>query len=136
MDLNNVTFNPNQKLEASAKDAAAGIRLLAVAFLASAVLPALSFFAVAVETSGNSVMALFSIPLALLVIGAGAYGAYLAASSLGWSGFITAAVVLCAIIPYLKLVCFAVLIAFSIRLIRKAGYRVSLIGPLRKRAVA
>ena len=135
MDFNNISFNTNHKIEASAKDAATGMRLLLLAFLASTVILALSILAVFTETSGT-IMSLFSLALSVVAFAGGAYGAYLSANALGWSGFITAAIVLCAIIPYLKLICFIVVIVFSINLIRKAGYKVSLIGPLRKRAVA
>ena len=135
MDLSSITFSANHKLEAAAKDAATGIRLLALAFLASAAALALDIFAASTGTSGL-LISLLTVALLLLAFAAGGYGAYLAASALDWSGFITGVVVLSVFVPYLKFICFIVLVVSSIDLIQKAGYRVSLIGPLRKRAAA
>ena len=128
MDLTNVTFNQNYKAEAAARDAATGVRQLLLAFALGVAIIGVAF--AAKEQAGLSLL-LFA--LYLTCFAAGAYGSYLAASALDWSGFITAAVILGALIPYLRLVCFAVLIAFSLELIRKAGYRFSLMGAMRKR---
>ncbi len=131
MDLSNVTFNKNHKAEAAAKDAASGMRLLLVGFVIN-----LLGLAVAIALTRDFVSAGLATPLPwmLMLIGfvATAYGAYLAATALDWAGFITIGIVLSMLIPYLKFIAIIVLIAFSIDLIRKAGYKVSLFGPLRK----
>ena len=54
-------------------------------------------------------------------------------SALNWASYITVGVVICALIPYMKLLLFIVLAVFSINLIREAGFVFSLFGPLRKR---
>jgi hypothetical protein len=135
VDLGNITFNKNHKLEAAAKDAATGIKLVTFAFLASAIAIGLAILASRSQTQSTG-LALASFVLSFFAFAAGGYGAYLAASALDWAGFITGAIVLGAIIPYLKFICFIVLAVFSIDLIRKAGYKFSFFGPLRKRAIA
>lgn len=132
MDFSNITFNKNHKLEAAAKDAATGIRLLALAFITSTIAIVLAVFASRSQAS-SSPLSLVILALSFIAFATGGYGAYLAASALDWSGFITGAVVLGAIAPYLKLICFIVLVVFSIDLIRKANYKFSFFGPLRKR---
>ncbi|BAV99694.1 hypothetical protein [Lysobacter enzymogenes] len=131
MDLSNVTFNKNHKLEAAAKDATTGLRLMVFAFAASILGTGLSVTAAAAPEPG--VLGLVGLALTLAAFVAGAYGSYLAASALDWSGFITGVVVLSTFIPYLRLICLALLVFFSLSLIRKAGYRVSLFGPVLKR---
>jgi MFS family permease len=135
VDLSNITFNKNNKLEAAAKDAATGIKLLALAFLAGAIAMILAVLSDRSQISGT-VFSIVSFAFSFTAFAAGAYGAYLAACALGWSGFITVAIVLGAIIPYLRFTCFVVLVVFSIDLIRKADYKFSFFGPLRKRAAA
>ena len=135
MDLSNITFNQNHKLEAAAKDAATGIKFVALAFLTSAIAIGLAVFAARSQTPSSG-LTLASFALSFIAFAAGSYGAYLAASALDWSGFITGIIVLGAIVPYLKFICFLVLVIFSIDLIRRADCRFSFFGPLRKRAVA
>jgi len=134
VDLSNVTFNKNHKLEAAAKDATTGLRLMAFAFAASILGTGLSVTAAAAPDPGILGLAGWALTIAAFV--AGAYGSYLAASALDWSGLITGVVVLSTFVPYLRLICLAVLVFFSLSLIRKAGYRISLLGPLQKRADA
>ncbi|QWP76927.1 hypothetical protein J5226_00495 [Lysobacter sp. K5869] len=132
MDLSNVTFNSNHKLEAAAKDALLGLRLLVLAFLTSIATVGLAIMAATMELPGP--WGLVATLLTVVAFVAGAYGSYLAASALDWSGFITGVIVLSTIVPYLRLICIVVLLFFSASLIRKAGYRIALFGPLRKRA--
>ncbi|ALN89774.1 MULTISPECIES: hypothetical protein [Lysobacter] len=134
MDLSNVTFNSNHKLEAAAKDATMGLRLLALAFFASIAATSLGISVAELDLPGY--FAWLSTGLSVAAFVAGAYGSYLAASALDWSGFITGVIVLSMFIPFLRLICMIVLLSFSVSLIKKAGYRVSLFGPLRKRATA
>jgi hypothetical protein len=134
VDLSNVTFNKNHKIEAAAKDAITGLRLLVFAFLASILATGLVVVAAAAPDPGALGWVGSALTVAAFV--AGAYGSYLAASALGWSGAITGLIVLSTIIPYLRLICIVVLLFFSVSLIRKAGYRVSLFGPLHKRPEA
>ncbi|MBD9480503.1 hypothetical protein [Pseudoxanthomonas sp. PXM02] len=133
MDLSNITFNKNHKLEAAAKDAATGIKLLTLAFAAGVLAIVLALVASQAQTS-NTLLTIVSFAFSFIAFAAGAYGAYLAATALDWAGYITAAIMLGAIIPYLKFLFFIVLLAFSIDLVRKAGYVFSFVGPLRKRA--
>lgn len=134
MDLSNVTFNKNHKLEAAAKDAITGLRLLVFAFLASIL--ATGLVIVAADAHDPGALGWLGSALTVAAFVAGAYGSYLAASALGWSGAITGVIVVSTIIPYLRLICIVVLLFFSVSLIRKAGYRVSLFGPLYKRPEA
>lgn len=133
MDLSNVTFNQNHKLEAAAKDAATGIKLLTLAFVAGVLAIVLGVVA---ELAPNTLLSVVSLVFSFVAFVAGAYGAYLAATALDWAGYITAGIMLGAIIPYLKFLFFIVLLAFSIDLVRKADYAFSFFGPLRKRARA
>jgi len=132
MDLSNVTFNKNQKIEAAAKDAATGLKLLTLAFVASIFATVIQ---IAAENLQNPIINLAVVALYVLAFGSGVYGSYLAANALDWAGYITGAIVLGALVPYLKLILFIVLAVFSIDLIRRAGYKFSFLGPLRKRAV-
>ena len=135
MDLSNITFNKDHKLEAAAKDAATGIRLMTLAFIASGVAFGLAMLASASHDLG-ALSTVVSLAFSIIALGAGAYGAYLAASALDWAGYITGVIVLGAIIPYLKFACFVVLMAFSIDLVRKAKYSFSFFGPLGRREPA
>lgn len=131
MDLSGIAFNPNHKLEAAAKDATTGLRLVLLAFVASLAALGLAMAATAIEMSG--IWAWVGFGLSVVAFVTGAYGSYLAANALDWSGLITGVIVLSTFVPYLQFICFIVLLSNSISLIQKAGYRVSLFGPLRKR---
>lgn len=135
MDLSNITFNQNHKLEAAAKDAAAGIKLLTLAFGVGVLAIVLGLAAERAQTP-NTLLTIVSFAFSFIAFAAGAYGAYLAATALDWAGYITAGIMLGAIIPYLKFLFFIILLAFSIDLVRKAGYEFSFFGSLRKRATA
>lgn len=126
MDLSNFQFNPNQKREAAARDAASGVRMLLLAIPASVVAM------VAMFVLSDTLLALLALSLTLVAFALGAYGAYLVASALDWAGFINLFVVLSAIIPYVKFLVFIVLIAFGLRAVREAGFRFSLVGDLRR----
>lgn len=131
MDMSNVSFNKNRQLEASARDAASGMRLLMLAVVAGVV-------GLAVEVASRFIAlplaGIVSMVLFLVSVGAGMYGSYLAATALGWASYITVAILLCAVLPLLKELLFSVLILLSINLVRSAGFEVSLYGPLRKRS--
>lgn len=135
MDFSNITFNQNHKLEAAAKDAATGIKLLTLAFVTGVLAIVLGLLASRTQTS-DTLLTIASFAFSFIAFAAGAYGAYLAATALDWAGYITAAIMLGAIIPYLKFLFFIVLLAFSIDLVRRANYQFSFFGPLRKRATA
>ena len=132
MDLGSIQFNPNHKIEASARDASEGMRFLIIGFGASAISVLVSLFGMAgVFPSGlvtGVLIALWFVSLA------GVYGAYLAANAFGGPGVGLVAIVVGAIIPFVKFVIFIVLLAMSIDLIRRAGFSVSFFGPLKKRA--
>ena len=136
VDLSNITFNQNHKLEAAAKDAATGIKLLILAFVASVIAIVLAVLAGRAQATPNTLLSIISFAFSFIAFAAGAYGAYLAATALDWAGYITAGIMLGAIIPYLKFLFFIVLLAFSIDLVRRANYEFSFFGPLRKRAAA
>jgi hypothetical protein len=115
VDFSGISFNKDHTLQAAARDAATGLKLIALAAClnvtvigfaaaAPALVPTLAFVAVG-----------------LVAVGAGAYGAYLAAHALDWPGFITIAMALGALVPYLRFICLIVLAVFSIDLIRNAG---------------
>lgn len=135
MDLSNITFNKDHKIEAAAKDAATGIKLMTLAFVASVIAIGLAMLASRSQASGPGIT-VASYVLSFIAFASGGYGAYLAANALDWGGSITGVIVLCAIIPYVKFLCFIVLVVFSIDLVRRANYVFSIFGPLRKRAVA
>ncbi|WP_372382673.1 hypothetical protein ACCQ12_00565 [Xanthomonas sp. NCPPB 1068] len=130
MDVSNLSFNKSHKQQANARDAVSGLRWILLACLAAG----LSFgTAVAVTATAGvgTVTTIVCIALSVLAVGCGAYGGYLTATALGWSSFVTGAMVLCAIIPLLKYVCFAVLAVQALTKIRAAGYLFTPIGPLR-----
>ena len=132
MDLGSIQFNPNHKIEASARDASEGMRFLMIGFGASA----LSVLVSLIGLAGLIPSALATGALIALwfVSFAGVYGAYLAANAFGWPGVGLVAIVVGAIVPYVKVVIFIVLLAMSIDLIRRAGFYISFFGPLKKRA--
>jgi len=132
MDFSNVTFNKHHKREASAKDASTALKLLLLSFATSLLLMGVAAAVSPAQASGVVFM-VAAIAVGLLSFAAGGYGAYLAASALNWASYITVGVVICALIPYMKLLLFIVLAVFSINLIREAGFVFSLFGPLRKR---
>jgi hypothetical protein len=122
VDFSGISSNKDHTLQAAARDAATGLKLIALAAClnvtvigfaaaAPALVPTLAFVAVG-----------------LVAVGAGAYGAYLAAHALDWPGFITIAMALGALVPYLRFICLIVLAVFSIDLIRKAGNLFSFFG--------
>ncbi|MET0289047.1 MAG: hypothetical protein ABW178_05425 [Pseudoxanthomonas sp.] len=135
MDFSNISFNKDHKIQAAAKDAATGLKLIALAASASLVAACLAIIA-SLLPGQATMLTLIGIALGLFAFCTGAYGAYLAAHALDWPAFVIVAIVLGALIPYLKGICFMVLAVFSIDLIRKAGYVFSFFAPLRKRATA
>lgn len=134
MDLSNVTFNSNHKLEAAAKDATTGLRLMLFAFLASVAAVGFAIAAAMPDIPGPWGWVGTALSVAAFV--AGAYGSYLTATALDLSGFITGVIVLGVLIPYLRFICLIVLLALAVNLIHKAGYRVTLFGPVGKKKQA
>ena len=134
MDMGNIQFNANHKVEAAARDASTAMRLMLLGFIASLCSLGLSIAGLLGAVS-NPLLSIGIIAL-LLVSLAGVYGAYLAANALDWPGAATAAIVLGAFVPYIKFVIWIILFVFSLDLVRKAGYAPSLFGRLQKRAVA
>lgn len=126
MDLREFSFNPNQKREAAARDAAIGIRWLLAAMPASVIAFACQLLL------ADTALAGISLALTIFAFALGAFGAYLVAGALDWAGYINLFVVISAFIPYVKFVLFIVLIAFGLRAVREAGFGFSLFGPLRK----
>ena len=131
MDFGNLQFNQNHRHEAAARDAASGVRLLILAFLLSITTGVVMLIG---QTSSpdNAIIPAVLFIFSVVSFVVGAYGTYLTADALNWSGFITGGIILSFLIPYFRVVAFIVLIVFSISLIRKAGYKFSLWGPLRK----
>jgi hypothetical protein len=130
MDLSGFTFNPNQKREAAARDAATGVRLLLLA------IPASVMAMIATLILHDTALSLLAGGITLTSFALGAYGAYLVASALDWAGFINLFVVLSVFVPYLKFLVFIVLIAFGVRAVNEAGFRFSLFGALRRHETA
>ncbi|KAB7762487.1 hypothetical protein [Xanthomonas maliensis] len=133
MDVSQLTFSRDHAAHARARDAGTGLRLILLACAASAI----AFILLLLPAGGHgpsTAVAALCVALGLAAAGCGAYGSYLTATAVGWASWITAAVVLGALLPYLKLVFFAVLAVQALTRIRAAGYAFSLWGPLRRTA--
>ena len=131
MDFSNISFNPNAKAEAAAKDAATGARLL---ILGLSVGFASLLFALFFPLQESLAVVISITAIAASVISA--YGVYLAASALGWEGLVTWIIIFSVFIPYLKFIPIIILIAYSMDRVRSAGYKFSLFGNLQKKRVA
>lgn len=131
MDVSNLSFNKSHKQQANAKDAVSGLRWILLACLASGLSFGIAVAMVATVGMGT-VTTIVCLALSVLAVGCGAYGGYLTATALGWSSFVTGAMVVCAVVPYFKYLCFAVLAVQALTQIRAAGYLFSPMGPLRK----
>lgn len=134
MDLGHIQFNPNHKIEASARDASEGIRFLLIGFIGGALGVVASFLLLAGVLPDGIAMA--AMVFFWLVSLAGVYGAYLTANALGWPGVALAAIVVGAFIPYVKFVLFIILVVMGIDLIRRAGFAISFFSPLRRKTLA
>lgn len=132
MDFGNVKFNKNHKIESAAKDASTAIKLLLLAFATGLVAVCIALFAGHTQTT-STIASIAVTGLSLVSFAVGGYGAYLAASALGWASYITVAIVVCALIPYLKFLVFISLTVFALNLVREAGFTFSLFGPVRKK---
>ncbi|WP_313321276.1 hypothetical protein [Stenotrophomonas sp.] len=78
MDFGNVSFNKNHKIESAAKDAAAAIKLLLLAFSAGLVAVCIALFVGQTQTA-NGIAMIVVIGLSLISFAVGGYAAYLAA---------------------------------------------------------
>ncbi|KOR49901.1 hypothetical protein ADT25_01310 [Xanthomonas oryzae] len=130
MDVSHLSFNKSHKQQANARNAISGLRWILVACMAAGLSVGIAVAMTATAGVGT-VTIIVCLVLSVMAVGCGTYGGYLTATALGWSSFVTGAMVLCAILPLLKYVCFAVLAVQALTKIRAAGYLFTPIGPLR-----
>lgn len=134
MDLGNLEFNRDSKQQAAVRDAVTAVRLLGGALLLAVLMMACG--QLSAGHAGNGVIRRIAVVVGLAGMAIGSYGAYLAASTLRWNAFLTAAVVLGALIPLVKLLACGVLLLQALGFIGQAGYVFTLSGPPRRRSAA
>lgn len=131
MDFSNVEFNKNHRAQASAKDAITGLRLLFFGFVANILATAMLAYASYHYWQTAETLPLLVYPgWALMLAGsvAAMYGSYLTASALGWAGWITGAMIASMLIPYAKFAVIIVPIVCGLDLVKRAGFRFTLVG--------
>jgi hypothetical protein len=129
-DFSQVTFNRDHRRQSAAREAAVGLRyvIAAIALNALALLAVLAMLLAQMQDSGLVSLALFV--LMFVAFACGAYGIYSMMDGLGWSGAVSGVLILSTLIPYAKLLVLVVVGVLALNLIRGAGFRFRLFGPL------
>jgi hypothetical protein len=131
-DFSEITFNGNQKQESAAREAAIGLRYVIASIALNVLAIVCSLAATATEVDGVSLLSLPATILAVCAGACGAYGIYSMMDGLGWSGAVTIVVIATLLIPYAKLLVLIVVGVLALKLIKRAGFRFSLFGMLKK----
>ena len=75
-----------------------------------------------------------TLTLAIVAFCCGAYGVFSLAEALGWKGYISAAIIIGFLIPYLRIVLVIVMIAKGMSVVAASQYRFSLFGLVKRTA--
>jgi len=130
-DFSGVTFNRDHRRQSAAREAAVGLRYLIASFALNIVALAAAIGLALAPRAGDSVLlALALSALVFVAFACAAYGIYSMMDGLGWSGAVSGVVILALLIPYAKLLVLIVLGVLGLNLIRGAGFRFRLFGPL------
>ena len=134
-DLSNIQFNKNQRTDSAAIGVISATRILLVAlvlniaWVVAATLPSSPAF-----ESFAAIAPYATVALAFAAFCCGAYGVFSLAESLGWKGYISAAIIIGFLIPYVRIVLVIVMIAKGMSVVAASQYRFSLFGLVKRAA--
>lgn len=130
-DVSQVTFNRDHRRQSAAREAAVGLHyvIAAIALNALALLAVLAMLLAQMQDSDLVSLALF-----VLMFVAFACGIYSMMDGPGWSGAVSGVLILSTLIPCAKLLVLVLVLVLvgvlALNLIRGAGFRFRLFGPL------
>jgi hypothetical protein len=128
-DLSNVTFNQNQRTDSAAIGVISATRILLVALVLNIGAVVLGVLAGAAATP---ILAYVAFGIAVVAFVTGAYGVFCLAESMGWKGYISAAIIFGFMIPYLKVFLVLALLIKGLLIVSASQYRFSLVGLVKK----